>query len=100
MLFVPLAIAGSLLISPYLHASDLCLFAVAGWMVWEERPAAAWRVPLAAGWGLASPYLFLTGATPGLSRWPLLELLFLSGLVATAWVPLTGRADLRRRAPA
>jgi glycosyl transferase family 87 len=100
LLFVPVAIVGSLLISPYLHASDLCLLAVAGWMAWEELPAAAWHIPLAAGWLLASPFAYLGGITPGLNRWPLLELLFLAGLLIAAWLPLTGWADLRRRAPA
>jgi len=99
-LFVPIAIVGSLLSSPYLHASDLCLLAVAAWMIWEERAVAGWRVPLAAGWVLASPFLYLSGLTPGLKRWPLLELLLLGALVISAWLPLTARADLRRRAPA
>lgn len=99
-LLVPLAITCSLLVSPYLHASDLCLLAVAGWMVWEERREAAWKVGLAAAWLLASPFLYVQGLAPGLTRWPLLELLFLGALVFTAWQPLTGWADSRTRAPA
>ncbi len=47
-LVIPIAIIGSLLVSPYLHGSDLCLLAAAGWMVWEERPTWAWRLPLVA----------------------------------------------------
>src|SRR2546430_8560952 len=54
-LVVPLAIIASLVISPYLHASDLCMLAAAGWMVWEERPALAWRVPVGFVWGTARP---------------------------------------------
>src|SRR5207245_2633342 len=38
---------GSLLVVPYLHGSDLCLFGAAAWIVWEERPALAWRLPIA-----------------------------------------------------
>lgn len=99
-LVVPLAIVGSLLISPYLHASDLCLLAAAGWMVWEEFPAPEWRVPLAAAWVLATPFLFATRLAPTLNRWPWLELVLLSALALHAWRPLTARADLRSRAPA
>jgi len=93
-LVVPLAIVGSLIVSPYLHGSDLCLLAAAAWMVWEERPALTWRVPLAAGWVLASPYLYLKGMSPELKLWPWLA------LVIAAWWPLTAWADWRTRAPA
>lgn len=100
-LFIPAAIAGSLLVSPYLHASDLCLLGVAGFMVWEERPVVAWRAPLAAAWFLASPFVFVgAGVVPRLQGWPVLELAFLGALVITAWQPLTAWADLRRRAAA
>jgi len=98
---VPAAIIGSLLISPYLHGSDLCLVAAAAFMVWEERPVATWRVPLAAGWVLASPFLYVgVGVVPPLERWPVVELAFLAALVVSPWLSLTARADLRRRAPA
>jgi hypothetical protein len=97
---IPVAVVGSLLISPYLHASDLCLLAAAAWIVWEERPEVAWRAALAVGWVLASPYLWLTTHSPGLNRWPLFELVFLVALGLLAWRPLTGTADLRTRAPA
>jgi hypothetical protein len=99
-LVMPAAVVGSLLISPYLHASDLCLLAAAAWMVWEERPSLAWRAPLAVGWVLASPFLFLKGLSPGLTRWPWIEFALLVALVVVAWRPLTGTADLRTRAPA
>ncbi len=99
-LVMPIGIVGSLLVSPYLHASDLCLLAAAAWMAWEERPAPAWRVPLAVGWALASPFLFVNGLSPGLNRWPLLEFVLLGGIMVAAWRPLTGSADLRTRAPA
>ena len=99
-LVVPLAIIGSLVISPYLHASDLCMLAAAGWMVWEERPTLAWRVPLAFIWVLASPFLYLRGASPHLRQWPWLEIALLLALVIAAWWPLTAWADSRRRAPA
>src|SRR5439155_230923 len=72
-LVVPLAIVGSLIVAPYLHGSDLCLLAAAAWMVWEERPATSWRVPLAIGWVLASPYLYLKGFSPELKLWPWIE---------------------------
>jgi hypothetical protein len=97
---VPLALVGSLLIAPYLHASDLCVLAAAAWMTWEERPAPAWRIPLAGAWLLATPFFLLGGLTPKLDRWPFFELVLLVALVASAWWPLTARADLRTRAPA
>ncbi len=98
---------GSLLVAPYLHGSDLCLLGVAAWMVWEERPALAWRLPIAAGWVIASPFVASSSLSLGLNRWPLVELLLLAALVVEAWRPgraavpaLTGNADLRSRAPA
>lgn len=78
-------ILASLVAVPYLHASDLCLLAVAAWIVWEERPVLAWRVALAAGWLLASPYAVISGLDIGLDRWPLLELAFLAAVVVIAW---------------
>jgi hypothetical protein len=99
-LVIPLSIVGSLVVAPYLHASDLCMLAAAGWMVWEERTALAWRVPLAFIWLLASPFLYLKGVSPQLRQWPWLELALLLALVIAAWWPLTAWADSRRRAPA
>jgi hypothetical protein len=78
-------ILGSLIAVPYLHASDLCLLAVAAVIVWEERPALAWRVPVAAGWLLTSPYLIAMRLGPPLQRWPLAELAFLAGICVIAW---------------
>jgi len=98
---------GSLLVAPYLHGSDLCLLGVAAWMVWEERPALVWRIPIAAGWVIASPFVASSALSLSLNRWPLVELLLLGALVVEAWRPgreaapgLTGKADLRSRAPA
>jgi hypothetical protein len=91
---------GSLIVSPYLHASDLCLLSAAAWMVWEERTNMAWRLALTLGWLVASPFLFLTGFSPDLNRWPLVEVVLLLALVVAAWRPLTTAADLRTRAPA
>ena len=99
-LAVPLGIVGSLLVSPYLHASDLTLLAAAGWMAWQERPAVAWRAFLAAAWLSASPFLYLAGAAPALKEWPWLEAALLVALVAAAWHLLTRWADFRSRAPA
>jgi hypothetical protein len=78
-------ILGSLIAVPYLHASDLDLLVVAALIVWEERPVLAWRLPLAAGWLLTSPYLILIGLGPPLERWPLAELAFLAGIFVIAW---------------
>jgi hypothetical protein len=99
-LVIPTGILGSLLVSPYLHASDLCLLSAAAWMVWEERPGVPWLAALAVGWVLASPFLFLARLSPDLNRWPWLELALLVALVVVAWRPLTGTADLRTGAPA
>ena len=99
-LVVPVGILGSLILSPYLHASDLCVFSAAAWIVWEERTAPEWRVPLGFGWVLASPYLAVAGLSPALHRMAWLEYALLLALVVVAWRPLTGAADLRTRAPA
>ena len=99
-LVVPVGIVGSMIVSPYLHASDLCVLSVAAWMVWEERTALAWRGALAAGWVVASPFFFYNGIAPTLNRWALVEYVLLVALVLAAWRPFTGTADLRTRAPA
>jgi hypothetical protein len=93
-------IVGTLIVAPYLHGSDLCLLSAAAWFVWEERTALAWRVPLAIGWLLASPYPLLVGLGPNLNRFPLMEYALLLALLVVAWCPLTGAADLRTQAPA
>jgi len=99
-LFMPAAIIGSLLISPYLHASDLCLLSAAGWILWEMTAAVPVRAALAMIWVLASPYLYLMQVGPQLNQWPLLEIALLIGVVMLAWAPLTSVVDSRRRAPA
>ena len=99
-LVIPIAIVGSLIISPYLHASDLCMLAAAGWMVWEERPALSLRVPLVAVWIVASPFLYQPGLSLHLRQWPWVELALLATLLVAAWSPFTGWAETRRRAPA
>jgi hypothetical protein len=70
-LVIPLAIVGSLLVSPYLHASDLAMLAAAGFMAWEQKPSLAWRAPLIATWVAASPFVYDLGWGPHLKRWPL-----------------------------
>jgi len=97
---LPLAMTGSLLISPYLHGADLCVLSAAAWMIWEERPMPSWRVPLAAGWLLASPFFYLRGLSPELRQWPWLELALLLAMVVAACRPLTARAAFWSRAPA
>jgi hypothetical protein len=95
-------IVGTLIVAPYLHGSDLCLLSAAAWFVWEERTTLAWRLPLAIGWVLASPYPLLVGLGPNLNRFPLMEYALLLALLVVAWrrSGLTGAADLRTRAPA
>ena len=78
------AALASLLAAPYLHGSDLCLLSAAAWIVWEERPFVAWRLPLALGWVASSPFADASGLGPGLNRWPLLEAALLAGLVVMA----------------
>lgn len=99
-LVLPLAIVGSLLVSPYLHGSDLVLLVAAAWMVWEERESIPWRGLLIIAWISASPFLYLRGDSPHLRQWPWLEIAIFVGLLLTALVPLTTWADSRRRAPA
>ncbi len=102
-LVVAIGIVASLVVAPYLHGSDLCLLSGGAWIVWEERTSRVWRVPLAAGWLLGSPFLVVVGHSPGLRQVALLEYVLLLGLVVLAWRPgraLTGTADLRTQAPA
>ncbi len=99
-LVLPLAVVGSLVISPYLHASDLCMLAAAGFMVWETRPVLSWRALIGAGWLLASPFLYLEGYSPHLKQWPWFEFALLAAFAIAAWWPLTAGADSRGRRPA
>jgi len=92
-LVLVVGILGSLVTVPYLHPSDLCVLIVAAWIVWDERPALAWRVPLVVGWLLASPYAAMLRLDPNLNRWFLLELAYLVVLVAVTWQ--VGRAGPR-----
>jgi len=78
---------GSLLVVPYVHGSDLCLFSAAAWIVWEERPAPAWRLPIAAGWLISVPYVNSTSLAIRLNRWTLFEVGLLAALAAAAWWP-------------
>jgi hypothetical protein len=75
---------GSLLVTPYLHLSDLTLLAVAGWIVWRERPSVLWRTPLMASWVLVNPLVAMQ-ITPAQNRWPLFELAWLIALAANSW---------------
>ena len=80
-------IIGSLLVVPYLHGSDLCLFSVAAWIVWEERKSWQWRVPLAFAWLISTPYVNSTALAIGLNRWTLFEVMLLAALGVAAWWP-------------
>jgi glycosyl transferase family 87 len=99
-LVLPLAIIGSLLVSPYLHGADLCVLAAAGWMMWEERRAFGWRALLAGAWLIASPFLYLRGESLELTQWPWFEAVLFIALLAVAWQPLTAWGASRSRAPA
>jgi hypothetical protein len=99
-LLLPLGILTSLIVTYYIHGSDLCLLSAAAWMIWEERTAPEWRALLAAGWIIASPFLIVLDISPTLNNWPWLEYALLLALLVVAWKPLTGTADLRTRAPA
>jgi hypothetical protein len=84
-------VIGSLLITPYLHASDLTLLVAAGWIVWNERPTYMWRIPLAASWLVANPFI-TSHLRLTQNRWPVLEMIWLLALVIVAW-----RFDVRGR---
>lgn len=83
-LAIALGTVGSLLVTPYLHLSDLTLLAAAGLIVWQERPVILWRAPLTASWVLVNP-LVATHFTPAQNRWPLFELAWLIALLASTW---------------
>jgi alpha-1,2-mannosyltransferase len=83
-LVIAVGILGSLVAAPYLHGSDLCLLSVAALIVWEERPAAVWRAPIAIGWLVASPFFYNPGREHDLNVWLLLELVMLVAMVVMA----------------
>src|SRR5438067_2247444 len=83
---------GSLLTVPYLHGSDLCLFSAAAWIVWDERIAWSWRLPLAASWVVATPYVNSTSLALRLNRWTLFEAALLIALAVSALWPRHERA--------
>lgn len=97
-LAIAVGAVGSLLVVPYLHGSDLCLFGAAAWIVWEERTGLQWRLPLAAGWLIATPYVNSTSFALRLNRWTLLEVALLIALVVAAWWP--ARESVRELASA
>lgn len=78
---------GSLLVVPYLHGSDLCLFSAAAWMVWEETADWRWRAPLAAAWLISVPYVNSTSLAIRLNRWTLFEVALLVALAVRGWWP-------------
>ena len=82
---------GSLLVVPYLHGSDLCLFSAAAWIVWEEMSGWGWRVPIALGWLISVPYVNSTSLAIRLNRWTILEVALLVALAMLAWWPAAGR---------
>lgn len=95
---IPLAIVGSLLVSPYLHPADLCMLSAAGFIAWQEWTAKAWRVPIVAIWVVASPYIYDLGWSLRSRQWPLVEIVLLALLLMAAWWPsLTTGVTLRRR---
>jgi hypothetical protein len=91
-----LALTGSLLITPYLHSSDLSLLAVGGWLVWQEREAPAWRVVLAVAWFMTGPVVALFGWWPPLTRWPPAELAAFVALATINGAPMTRRGHAAR----
>ncbi len=86
-LVIAVGAIGSLLVVPYLHASDLCLFSVAAWIVWEERTSMRWRAPIAAGWLVSTPYVNSTPLALRLNRWTLFEVGLLIALAVVAVWP-------------
>ena len=91
---------GSLLVVPYLHGSDLCLFSVAAWIVWEERSSLWWRVPIAAAWVISTPYVNGTSLKLQLNRWTLFEVALLVALTTEAWWPRREARPTPSTAPA
>jgi hypothetical protein len=82
---------GSLLVVPYLHGSDLCLFSAGAWIVWEEMTGWGWRVPIALGWLVSVPYVNSTSLAIRLNRWTIVEIALLFALAVLAWWPAGSR---------
>jgi hypothetical protein len=82
---------GSLLVVPYLHGSDLCLFSAAAWIVWEEMTGWGWRAPIALGWLVSVPYVNSTSLAIRLNRWTIVEIALLFALAVLAWWPAGSR---------
>ncbi|HEV2033671.1 MAG TPA: glycosyltransferase family 87 protein [Candidatus Dormibacteraeota bacterium] len=99
-LVIAVGCIASLLVAPYLHGSDLCLLSVAAWIVWEERPALAWRAPLAVGWLVSGPFIVGGRFELGLRQWTLVELVFFAALVLAAVAATTWRLDRKPEGPA
>ena len=97
-LVIAAAAVGSLLVVPYLHGSDLCLFSVAAWIVWEEIADWRWRAPMAAAWLISVPYVNSTAYAIRLNRWTLFEVALLLALSVLAWWP--ARRSVRELASA
>lgn len=74
----------SLLTSPYLHNSDLCVLVAAAWMVWYEAPS--WKPAIIAMLIAASPLLSERYLGPNLHGWAAIELAFFVALIATSLV--------------
>ncbi len=83
-LVMALGALASLLTSPYLHNSDLCVLVAAAWMVWYEAPS--WKPAIIAMLIAASPLLSERYLGPNLHGWAAIELAFFVALIATSLV--------------
>lgn len=109
-LALALGALASLITAPYLHGSDLCVLVAAGWILWHERPAGAWRALLMTIWVFSTPFVYDTGPGALLKRWALAEIVLFVAIVGAAWIgapvsalarrALTASGALTRRAPA
>ena len=97
---VPLAMGAlaSLMVAPYLHASDLCVFVAAGWIIWHELPSPMPRAVITATALMSTALNVVAGIGPPLNRWMLFELLLALTVGVMAWLPMHGLAPLTTRA--
>jgi len=97
---MPLAIGAlaSLLVAPYLHASDLCVFVAAGWIIWHELPAPLPRAVIIATLLMSTSLDVMAGIGPPLTRWLVVELLLAITVGVMAWLPMHRMAPLTDRA--